>query len=509
MTDVSPIQGPSAPQEPGPAKKQERTADADKFQKEMHKRVEKVSETDEEQKKSRKRREEAEEEEEPKEVEQAPPPPGQFISSESPMQMQGKPGISPLASARPSMIPGAPPPVAPSPLISPSLEMQDDSALLEESDFTPAAPETPSSFMSAPSYNPMQEDSGFYEQSSYIESVSSQEIPSSTPSYQTSTPSYSEPSSSTTQHASDQSPKTEVQSSSNTKEKDSSSSDSDSTTTPAMPSFKLKKPKKGIVAPEKAIPPSPQLSKKENPEGTEKKEGTFASELEKIKEGWGNEETGGLFEHLVDKEKTRKIEAKPITSGKEDKAESDEGAIAPIGSPLPSNPIEKEKKEKAEAAEIAAMGGMGMPPAAPGAHLPTSFIKGVTSNNPYASLHPHVMELFEKMVGVITVMATSGIKETVVTLNMPKFASSVFFGSQIIIQEYTSAPQAFNIQINGSPEALNFLHGNVDDLMAAFQFGNYNFRVNRLEAGLLAQKPLVRRKQSASGDNQDQKGSKQ
>ena len=42
--------------------------------------------------------------------------------------------------------------------------------------------------------------------------------------------------------------------------------------------------------------------------------------------------------------------------------------------------------------------------------------------------------------------------------------------------------------------------------MAAFQYGNYTFRVNRLETGLLSEKlPLVKRKQGASGDKQDQK----
>ena len=56
MVDVPQVQGPGLPLEPpNPAKKNERTADGDKFQKEMHKKVEKVNETDPEQKKKRKR----------------------------------------------------------------------------------------------------------------------------------------------------------------------------------------------------------------------------------------------------------------------------------------------------------------------------------------------------------------------------------------------------------------------------------------------------------------------
>ena len=112
------------------------------------------------------------------------------------------------------------------------------------------------------------------------------------------------------------------------------------------------------------------------------------------------------------------------------------------------------------------------------------------------------MEIFDRMVGVMTVMSMSGITETVITLNTPQFASSVFFGSQIIIQEYSTAPQAYNIQLNGSPQAVALFQGNADDLMAAFQAGNYNFRVNRLEAGHLTERPLFKRKEKAGGEKE-------
>jgi hypothetical protein len=114
---------------------------------------------------------------------------------------------------------------------------------------------------------------------------------------------------------------------------------------------------------------------------------------------------------------------------------------------------------------------------------------------PYALLHPHIMELFERMVGTMSIMHLSGVNETVINLNAQKFASSVFFGTQIIIKEYSSAPLAYNIQINGSSQALALLERNSAMLMAAFQHGNYAFRVHRLEPGLLEEKPKVRRKE--------------
>jgi hypothetical protein len=209
------------------------------------------------------------------------------------------------------------------------------------------------------------------------------------------------------------------------------------------------------------------------------------------------EETAGFFEQFVEKEKPKK-ETKP---GGVEEVEAEEQIITPI-TPLPSSDyIQKEKKEEEGAIEgISGAAGQMAPPPAP---IPSP--EAAAPINPYAYLHPDVMDLFDRMVGVISVMSTGGVTETVVTLNTPKFASSVFFGSQIIIHEYTSAPLAYNIQINGTPEALSLFQGNVDDLMAAFQYGNYAFRVNRLETGLLARPPLVRRKEPPSGGKQDQK----
>ncbi len=125
---------------------------------------------------------------------------------------------------------------------------------------------------------------------------------------------------------------------------------------------------------------------------------------------------------------------------------------------------------------------------------------------PYARLHPDVMELFDRMVGVMTVMTMSGMTETSFTLNAPQFASSVFFGTQIIIQEFSTAPKAFNIQLNATPQAVALFQGNIDDLMAAFQAGQYNFRVNRLETGYLTERPLFKRKEKAGGKEKDQTG---
>lgn len=127
-------------------------------------------------------------------------------------------------------------------------------------------------------------------------------------------------------------------------------------------------------------------------------------------------------------------------------------------------------------------------PPVPGAPLPA-----ITA--PFAHLPAQIADLYERMVGVMTVMTASGISTTTINLDNPKFANSVFFGAQIIISEYSTAPKAFNIQLLGNQQAVNLFTNNAQELVAAFQAGNYNFKVNRIETGYLSASPEVKRKE--------------
>jgi len=206
---------------------------------------------------------------------------------------------------------------------------------------------------------------------------------------------------------------------------------------------------------------------------------------------------------------------KRVEGGKEEKGEERAEEVAQqaeVGPAVTSAPLsphvvskEEDKEEElkivapAETAELSLTGGSGAPPMLMESAAPTSEVLPA-----YTHMHPEIQEMFDRMVGVMSVMTTSGMTETVLTLNTPQFGSSVFFGTQIIIQEFSTAPRAFNIQLNGTPQALALFQGNAEDLMAAFQSGNYNFRVNRLETGHLTDRPLFRRKGEASGKDQQQ-----
>ena len=129
----------------------------------------------------------------------------------------------------------------------------------------------------------------------------------------------------------------------------------------------------------------------------------------------------------------------------------------------------------------------------------------------YANFSAQMLDMFERMVGVMTVLKSSGMTETTIHLTGPQFASSIFNGCQITIQEFSSAPKSFNIQFVGNPQAVQAFEAKIPMINTAFNTGNYDFKVNRLEANLTrTEGPVLHRKEEPSGTwDQDQQGKKQ
>ena len=120
----------------------------------------------------------------------------------------------------------------------------------------------------------------------------------------------------------------------------------------------------------------------------------------------------------------------------------------------------------------------------------------------YASLKPEAFALFERLLGTMSVMHTSGISETTIELNSSEF--STFAGAKIVITEHSTAPKVFNIEFLGNAQTIALFSDNSANLMAAFKNGNYAFKVNRIDASLIeAERPLFHRKEKA-GDKEDE-----
>lgn len=121
----------------------------------------------------------------------------------------------------------------------------------------------------------------------------------------------------------------------------------------------------------------------------------------------------------------------------------------------------------------------------------------LASTSPFADLPLEAQSLIMNMVGVVTVMKTTGITETTVTLNEQKFAGTLLSGASVTIRTYDSAPGQLNIEFSGSTAALLMMQQNLPNLMAAFQTGNYNFTVKRCDF-------IFHRKESPKGRDGDQ-----
>jgi len=114
----------------------------------------------------------------------------------------------------------------------------------------------------------------------------------------------------------------------------------------------------------------------------------------------------------------------------------------------------------------------------------------------FANLPPHVMALFERMVGVMTVMHHAGVTETTINLSNPQFANSPFFGSEIVVREFATAPKEFNIEFLGNQQSADTFAGHTQEILASFQSGNYNFKVNRIDTSYLSETREVRQQKA-------------
>lgn len=198
--------------------------------------------------------------------------------------------------------------------------------------------------------------------------------------------------------------------------------------------------------------------------------------------------------------KTAPTTISPEKAEKEQK-ERVEGVVVPMAAPSEGGAgtggegEAKREGREAREEEIAALAARvpgEVAPFAPHIEAPAP-----TAPSPYAQMSPQVLALFERMVGVMTIIQTTGVTETVMTLNARQFASSVLYGSQIVIREFSTAPTAFNVEFIGSPEALALVQQNIPGLMGAVQQGNFNFTINRFDVKLATgEKPIFTRKEA-------------
>lgn len=219
-----------------------------------------------------------------------------------------------------------------------------------------------------------------------------------------------------------------------------------------------------------------------------------------------------LEESAAVKTQTFQVEKKEVPSSRVPTKDSEEfinteGIVPPIPpaqmAPTPAEEKEEEQPIKEEMPppqpkkieEKKAHGPKEVPPSVSGTSPGPFFLPPAAGPTPgYSSMKPEVFQLFEHMVMAITVMNESGATETTIHLNSPEF--STFAGAQIVIKEYTTAPKAFNVEFLGNAQNSAAFASSAQELVAAINSANYNFRINRIETSLLTtERPLFHRKE--------------
>lgn len=111
-------------------------------------------------------------------------------------------------------------------------------------------------------------------------------------------------------------------------------------------------------------------------------------------------------------------------------------------------------------------------------------------------LGPEALAIYTHMIGmIVSVVKPSGDSQTEFILNSPALMNSKFYGAKIVIEKFESAPNAVNIRLTGSEEAVKEFQQNIPNLLAVFEKGKFAFTINRLEA--VYEKPLFQRKEKA------------
>ena len=108
----------------------------------------------------------------------------------------------------------------------------------------------------------------------------------------------------------------------------------------------------------------------------------------------------------------------------------------------------------------------------------------------YASLSPQMFELFEQLIGHMTIQEAKGISTITVSLSMP---GSVFNDCDIVLDYYDTAAGAFNVELQGNPEAVALFTKHLAALEQAFR--NTPYKVH-LKTPTLSSKsrPMFHRK---------------
>lgn len=108
------------------------------------------------------------------------------------------------------------------------------------------------------------------------------------------------------------------------------------------------------------------------------------------------------------------------------------------------------------------------------------------------SLPPDFFELFEKLVGVMTIQQnSSGITDITVVMHRP---GSPLDKSEVLLQFFDTNPRSCNVELRGSPEAVHYFQKYHQEFVANFRESTLSLQLNIRKPSLLQDKKITRKK---------------
>lgn len=105
----------------------------------------------------------------------------------------------------------------------------------------------------------------------------------------------------------------------------------------------------------------------------------------------------------------------------------------------------------------------------------------IEGGSAYDRLHPEIASVFERVVSEMILIDACNEKHAVLTLNSPAFSNSIFFGTKVLISEFSTAPKVFNVQFIGSQAAAQVFQTHAPEFYRTFQSQSFDFSIHQFD----------------------------
>lgn len=101
------------------------------------------------------------------------------------------------------------------------------------------------------------------------------------------------------------------------------------------------------------------------------------------------------------------------------------------------------------------------------------------------SISAESLLLFDKMCSEMLVMTSESCSKTVLILQSTEFTNSPFYGAEVTLEEFSTAPKIFNVSIRANDSAIILIQSHLAGFMQLLEDRNFSFGINRIDTSIL------------------------